>query len=81
MDYDKQVKLGPVDIDAICKKHNIGRYELTPITVEIARMKEISPHEACKQILAVDDLDNFLDTLRKQQVDKEFKRQLRGKKL
>jgi len=81
MDYDKQVNLGPVDIEGICKKHNIGRYELTPIATEVARMKEISPQEAFKQILAVDDLNNFLDTLRKQQVDKEFKRQLRGKKL
>ena len=81
MEYDKEIKLGPVDIGAICVKHNIGRFQLTMVTTEVARIKEITPHQACREVLAVDNLDDFLNTLRKQQVDKEFKRQLRGKKL
>lgn len=66
------------DVEEICKKHNIGRYDLVTKIRLICDHLECNPHTALKELLKVDDLDKFLETIRSKNIDKELKRRLRG---
>jgi len=69
------------DIDIICKKHNIGRYDLIQVVTEIARTFDLRPHDALKKLLEIEDIYSYMNDMKASQVDKEFKRQLRNKNI
>lgn len=66
-----------VDVEAICKKHNIGRYDLIEFTAYVARQLDIKPHDAMKRVLKEDDLVAFKSLLEERRVTAELSRQLR----
>ena len=66
-----------VDVEAICKKHNMGRYDLIEFTAFVARQLEIKPHDAMKRILKENDLVAFKTQLEERRVTAELSRQLR----
>lgn len=72
---------GQADIDFICKKHKVGRYNLVMTIRKICDFLNCSPHDALKKLVEIDDLNQFLKNIDDQNIDREFKRQLRGKKL
>lgn len=78
---DKSKDNDQADIDIICKKHKLGRYDLVQIVTAIARNYELRPHDALKRLLDIDDLTKYLEDMKHNQVDKEFKRQLRNKNI
>ena len=69
------------DIDLICKKHNLGRYDLVQIVTAVARNYDLRPHDALKRLFEIDDLSKYLEDMKNNLVDKEFKRQLRNKNI
>jgi hypothetical protein len=66
-----------VDVEAICKKHNIGRYDLIEFTAYVARQLDIKPHDAMKRVLKEDDLVAFKSLLEERRVTAELSKQLR----
>ena len=66
-----------VDVESICKKHNVGRYDLIEFTAFVARQLELKPHDAMKRILQEDDLDAFKIQLEERRVTAELSRELR----
>ena len=66
-----------VDVEAICKKHNMGRYDLIEFSAFVARQLEVKPHDAMKRILQEDDLVAFKTQLEERRVTAELSRQLR----
>jgi hypothetical protein len=81
MPYSKEEVNEQADIDFICKKHNLGRYDLIQVVTAIARNYELRPHDALKRLVDIDDLPTYLEEMKSNQVDKEFKRQLRKKNI
>tara|TARA_B100000902_G_C27086131_1_gene801396 strand:+ start:254 stop:472 length:219 start_codon:yes stop_codon:yes gene_type:complete len=63
-----------VDVQAICKKHNIGRYELIRFATTVSRGLELSPHDAFKRMLEIDDLNTLEDLIRNKRLSKELKK-------
>ena len=49
-----------VDVQAICKKHNIGRYKLIEVSTFVARVLGLRPHDALKKLLEVEDLNQYM---------------------
>ena len=39
-----------VDVQAICKKHDIGRYKLIEVSTFVARVLGLRPHDALKKL-------------------------------
>ena len=66
-----------VDVEDICKKHNMGRYDLIEFTAYVARQLDLRPHDAMKRILQEDDLVAFKSQLEERRVTAELSRQLR----
>ena len=66
-----------VDVEAICKKHNIGRYDLIEFTAYVARQLDIKPHDAMRRVLKEDDLVAFKSLLEERRVTAELSMQLR----
>jgi len=72
---------GQADIEFLCKKHNIGRYDLVMTIRKVCDFLECGPHDALKKLIEIDNLQEFLNSIDQKNIEKEFKRQLRGKKL
>ena len=66
-----------VDINLVCKKHNLDRFSLVEISSFISRYKDIRPVEALQLMLEIDDLELFLKELKSSILDADFKRRLR----
>ena len=66
-----------VDINLVCKKHNIDRFSLVEISTFIARNKSIRPVEALQIMLDVEDLDNYLNELKSKILDNDLRNRLR----
>ena len=69
----KQEVIEQVDVQEICKKHNIGRYDLILYSTVIARELELTPHQSLKKILASDDLEELMSQARTAQFSKDLK--------
>ena len=66
-----------IDINLVCKKHNIDRFSLVEISTFIARNKNIRPVEALQVMLDVEDLDNYLNELKSKILDNDLRNRLR----
>ena len=73
----KNEKDNQVDINLVCKKHNLDRFSLVEISSFISRYKDIRPVEALQLMLEIDDLELFLKELKSSILDADFKRRLR----
>ena len=73
----KNEKDNQVDINLVCKKHNLDRFSLVEISSFISRYKDIRPVEALQLMLEIDDLELFLKELKSSILDADLKRRLR----
>ena len=73
----KNEKDNQVDINLVCKKHNLDRFSLVEISSFISRYKDIRPVEALQLMLEIDDLELFLKELTSSILDADLKRRLR----
>ena len=69
-----QNNIDQVDVEAICKKHNIGRYDLIRLSTRVSREMSLTPHNALKKILEVDDLNQIEDMIQARKFSMEFKK-------
>jgi len=66
-----------VDVQAICKKHNIGRYKLIEVSTFVARVLGLKPHDALKKLLEVEDLDQYIKEVKGKIFDRDLRDRLR----
>jgi|TARA_B110000483_G_scaffold220144_1_gene274926 hypothetical protein len=62
-----------VDVQKVCENLGIGRYDLIELSAQVARALELRPHDALKRLLEVDDLDEFVKTLKENELAQELK--------
>lgn len=75
--YNSEGITEQVDVQAICKKHNVGRYDIIELTAYAARILDLRPHDAMKKLLEVEDLKEFKKNLDEKRISSELKRELR----
>ena len=75
--YNSEGITDQVDVQAICKKHNVGRYDIIELTAYAARILDLRPHDALKKLLEVEDLKEFKTNLDEKRISSELKRELR----
>ena len=66
-----------VDVQAICKKHNIGRYILIEVSTFVARVLGLRPHDALKKLLEVEDLNQYIKEVKGKVFDRDLRDRLR----
>lgn len=69
-----ELSIDRVDIEAVCKKFDIGRYELVRICTKVARIFELTPHTALKFMLTFNSLDDLANKVENVQLAEEFKK-------
>ena len=52
------------DVQAICKKHGIGRHDLIHIATTVARTGEMTPKEALIRLEEIDNIAEFIEKIR-----------------
>ena len=62
-----------LDIQAICKKHNIGRYDLILMSAVVSRELDLKPHEAFKRMLESDNLKELESQCKTARLTKDLK--------
>jgi hypothetical protein len=75
--YNSEGITDQVDVQAICKKHNVGRYDIIELTAYAARILDLRPHDAMKKLLEVEDLKVFKAQLDEKRISSELKLELR----
>ena len=66
-----------VDINLVCKKHDLDRFSLVEVSTFIARNNDVTPVEALQIMLQVDDLETYLSELKSKILDADLRRRLR----
>ena len=66
-----------VDVQAICKKHDIGGYKLIEVSTFVARVLGLRPHDALKKLLEVEDLNQYIKEVKGKVFDKDLRDRLR----
>ena len=61
-----------VNIQAVCRHLDVGRYDLIRIATEVARLENIRPHDALKKLLEIEDLKVYFRELKERQIKAEF---------
>ena len=62
-----------VDVQSVCKNLDIGRYQLIELSAYVARQLELKPHDALKKLLEVENLEEFLKSLKDKELTREFR--------
>ncbi len=61
-----------IDVQLICKKHDIGRHDLINIATQVARLGNLTPIQALQRLLDTDDITELLTNLRFNSLDNEL---------
>ena len=61
-----------VNIQAVCRHLDVGRYDLIRIATKVARLENIRPHDALKKLLEIEDLDDYFKEMKECQIKAEF---------
>ena len=62
-----------VDVQSVCNKLDIGRYQLIELAAYVARTLNLRPHDAMKKLLEVEDLEEFIKSLKDKELTREFR--------
>ena len=73
----KSENIDLVDINLVCKKHDLDRFSLVEVSTFIARNNDVTPVEALQIMLQVDDLETYLSELKSKILDADLSRRLR----
>ena len=68
----KQDDDNQVNIQAVCRHLNVGRYDLIRIATQVARLEKIRPHDALKKLLEIEDLEVYFKEVKERQLKAEF---------
>lgn len=62
-----------VDVQSVCENLKMGRYQIIELSAYVARQLDLRPHDALKKLLEVEDLDEFLKSLKDKELTREFR--------
>jgi hypothetical protein len=62
-----------VDVQSVCNNLDIGRYQLIELAAYVARTLNLRPHDAMKKLLEVEDLEEFIKSLKDKELTREFR--------
>ena len=69
---DKKEVTEQVNILEVCRRHNVGRFELILVATKVARYEDIRPHDALKKMLEIEDMDVYFKEAKEKQLKAEF---------
>jgi hypothetical protein len=72
IDKDKKEITEQVNIQEICRRHNLGRFDLILVATKVARYEDIRPHDALKKMLEIEDMNVYFKEAKEKQIKAEF---------
>jgi hypothetical protein len=62
-----------VDVQSVCNNLDMGRYQIIELAAYVARQLDLRPHDALKKLLEVENLEEFLRSLKDKELTREFR--------
>ena len=73
MKEDSNELIEQVDVQSVCENLEMGRYQIIELSAYVARQLDLRPHDALKKLLEVEDLEEFLKSLKEKEITREFR--------
>ena len=73
MKEDSNELIEQVDVQSVCNNLDMGRYQIIELAAYVARQLDLRPHDALKKLLEVEDLEEFLKSLKEKEITREFR--------
>jgi len=70
---EQEEKIEQVDIQSVCNNLDMGRYQIIELAAYVARQLDLRPHDALKKLLEVENLEEFLRSLKEKELTREFR--------
>tara|TARA_B100001093_G_scaffold281292_1_gene268744 strand:+ start:775 stop:1020 length:246 start_codon:yes stop_codon:yes gene_type:complete len=70
---EQEEHIEQVDVQSVCNNLDMGRYQIIELAAYVARQLDLRPHDALKKLLEVDDLEEFLKSLKEKEITREFR--------
>ena len=64
----KQDDDNQVNIQAVCRNLNVGRYDLIRIATQVSRLEKIRTHDSLKKLLEIEDLEVYFKEVKERQL-------------
>jgi hypothetical protein len=73
MKEDSNELIEQVDVQSVCNNLDMGRYQIIELSAYVARQLDLRPHDALKKLLEVENLEEFLKSLKEKEITREFR--------
>lgn len=70
---DLEEQIEQVDVQSVCNNLDMGRYQIIELAAYVARQLDLRPHDALKKLLEVENLEEFLRSLKEKELTREFR--------
>ena len=70
---EQEEQIEQVDVQSVCNNLDMGRYQIIELAAYVARQLDLRPHDALKKLLEVEDLEEFLKSLKEKEITREFR--------
>jgi hypothetical protein len=70
---EQEEHIEQVDVQSVCNNLDMGRYQIIELAAYVARQLDLRPHDALKKLLEVDNLEEFLKSLKEKEITREFR--------
>ena len=70
---EQEEHIEQVDVQSVCNNLDMGRYQIIELAAYVARQLVLRPHDALKKLLEVDNLEEFLKSLKEKEITREFR--------
>lgn len=70
---EQEEHIEQVDVQSVCNNLDMGRYQIIELSAYVARQLDLRPHDALKKLLEVDNLEEFLKSLKEKEITREFR--------
>ncbi len=70
---EQEEQIEQVDVQSVCNNLDMGRYQIIELAAYVARQLDLRPHDALKKLLEVENLEEFLKSLKDKELTREFR--------
>lgn len=70
---EQEEQIEQVDVQSVCNNLDMGRYQIIELAAYVARQLDLRPHDALKKLLEVENLEEFLRSLKEKELTREFR--------
>lgn len=70
---EQEEHIEQVDVQSVCNNLDMGRYQIIELAAYVARQLDLRPHDALKKLLEVENLEEFLRSLKEKELTREFR--------